>query len=108
MDAYWLEIIWIGFKILGLITLNHPRNEDGLFASKRVGEHDDVEIVEAEGVLWGLQLCRDGGFHKIQVEIDCLPLMTKLKQGSFLIGELGFLLMVITALHCTSQVFRGV
>ena len=61
-------------------------------ASKFVRSSDNDEVVEAESILWALELAADPDLTYICVESDCLTLVSKLKKNISIRGELGIIL----------------
>lgn len=68
------------------------RNSQGnvaLFAARRVKNHKEVEVVEAEAIIWALEVCLERGFGHVWVECNCLALIYKLQRRCVIKGELG-------------------
>lgn len=77
------------------------RDTDGavlFIASKCVQPSSNVEIVDAEGIIWALEICVEGGLPKVWVDCDCHTLIMKLQEDSIIKGELGSLLHKIKTL----------
>lgn len=77
------------------------RNNNGgvvFCAAKCVQSTSDIEVAEAEGIVWALELCLNDGFPCIWVDSDSLGVITKLKKRGELKGKLGVLLRKIEVL----------
>lgn len=77
------------------------RNADGdtlLIASKKIKKCNKVEVAEAEGFLWALELALEQGWPKIWMESDCKNLIYKLQKDRVIRGELAGIIKKIRVL----------
>lgn len=67
---------------------------------------EDPKIVEAEGVIWAMEMCIVRGYPNVCFDSDCLALIKKLQGVSQPRGELDFMVCKIRnleALLCECQ-----
>ncbi|KAL8161428.1 hypothetical protein V2J09_012917 [Rumex salicifolius] len=79
---------------LGFIIRDEWGN--GLLLRFRVSrELDEIDLLEAEAILWGLRSCIEKGCRKIEVESDSLAVISKLRKEKPWKGAFGWLLAEI-------------
>lgn len=78
------------------------RDEFGValfLGTKRISSGDDVEVAEAEAMLWALQCAADCGVCSVIAESDSLSLISKLRRNVSWMGPLGWFLREIRAMQ---------
>lgn len=76
------------------------------FAGKGTSDSTDIEVLEAESVIWALEICIDRGFPRVWLESDCLSLILKLQKGANPRGDIGCLLRKIRVLASSFEECR--
>lgn len=81
----------------GFIARNDAR-EFAFAAAQKTKPCLDPEVVEAEAVVWALEVCSEKGVRRVCFESDCLTLISKIKSQAQSRGAIGNLLKRILLL----------